>query len=537
MSTTRVPQVDRKSILLVPLAASVAFGPYLVEFGQRLWMADHYSFFPLFLGLLGYFGFQSWREEGPYRPSLAMTTCLKWVLPALLLGVAIWLRRPWFAGVGFVFAVRAFIYQLGGREFFRSIRLIWYALWICVPLPFNLDRSLIQQMQHFASTTASWVLDLFGYRHLLTGVLLNFPGRAFEVEEACSGVHSLFASLAGVAIYGVVFKRGLLRTCGLLVAAVFWVLLMNIARILLVVIAEIDFGIPLADGLPHELTGYVIFGLVVLLVISTDRLLMFLLPQRSEFRRRDPRVAGPLAKLEALKVPVKTYLLSGVSVFLLLFGFWLVRPVKAAVPLRVSGTRLTLGRDDLLQTINGWQLASFDVVERDVGDINGEVSYTWVFEKGGLSSTVAVDGPFGAWHDLGGCYVGAGWELTKVADVRLDFPGEKVIGSELEMEDSAGQYGHVFFSVLQQDGTSVPPPAVRIGGTGGAMLQGGLGSLLTPRKDEDVGAVFCVQAFCKVPLGFSRVEREQHRDLLAAVLSMLRGRLSTVGLQAEGASK
>ncbi len=528
MATSRVREVDRKPLFIVALAALLAFGPYLLGFARRLWMADHYSFFPLFLGVLAYLGYSRWQEDGPFRANFSTTNCLKWVLPALLLAVAIWLRRPWLAAVGSVFALRAFAYQFGGREYFQSVRLIWFAIWLCIPLPFNLDRGLIQEMQHFASRSASWILDFLGYRHLLTGVLLNFPGRAFEVEEACSGVHSLFASLAGVAVYGVVRRRGFLRTFGLLIAAVFWVLAMNVARILLVVIAEVDFGIPLAAGLPHELAGYVIFALVVLLVISTDRFLMFVLPERSEFSKGGSTKSDLLARFDAIRIPSGAFLASGVSVFLLLFGVWLVRPAAASVPLRVSGTRLTLERSALLDEIQGWKLKSFDVVERDVGDINGEVSYLWVFEKGGLTSTIAVDGPFGAWHDLGSCYTGGGWVLSKARDVRLDFPGEKVIGSELEMEDSAGQYGHVVFTVVEQDGAAVSPPAVRIGGTGGPRLQGGLTSLLTPRNERESGAVFCIQAFSTVSLGFSPREREQHRDLLTAVVAMLRGRLATV---------
>jgi exosortase len=513
-------------MLLVASAALVAFSPFLFQFGRRLWIADHYSFFPLYIGVLAYLAFRRWQDEGPFRSSLSVAHCLKWVLPVLLLGVSVWLRRPWLAAIGAVFAVRAFAYQWGGRDFFRTIRLIWFGLWLCIPLPLNLDRSLIQEMQYFASNFASWILDLFGYRHLLTGVLLNFPGRAFEVEEACSGVHSLFASLAGVAVYGIVLRRGLFRTFGLLLAGIFWVLVMNVARILLVVIAEIDFGIPLADGLPHELAGYVIFCFVVLLVVSTDRLLLFLLPDRSAFKKRaESRKTGLLIRLESTRIPAKVFMGTGTTAFLLMFGFWLVRPAAATIPLRVSGTRLTLEQSALPEEIRGWTLKDFKVIERSVGDINGEVSYSWVFQKNGLESTIAVDGPFGAWHDLGSCYTGAGWKLTAATDIRLDFPGEKVIASELEMEDSAGQYGHVVFSVVEQDGSTVSPPPVRPAWAGGPRIQGGFDALLVPRDDRESGAVFCIQAYCKVPVGFSPQERNEHREMLTAVVSVLRGQL------------
>lgn len=541
MSSRVRPQPDWTPVLIVAGAALLGFAPSLFEFSQRLWAADHYSFFPLFVAAIGFVCFLRWKEDGPFGTSYSLNSALKWVLPALLLGVAIWLRRPWIAGVAAVFAARALAYLAGGREFFKSIRLAWLALWLCVPPPFNLDLSLIAGMQQFASQRASQILDWFGYRHLLTGVLLNFPTRAFEVEEACSGVHSLFASLAAVGVYSVILRRGIGRTFMLLAIAVFWVLVMNVARIVLVVVAEMSYGFPLAEGLPHELAGYVIFVLVVLAVISTDRFMMFVLPERSDFSQRKPagRKLTLFTRLESVRLPKNTLVGAVAAVFLLLFGFKMIRPAAASVDRTVSGLRLELDESALPAELGEWKRLSFEVIERDAGNINGEVSYSWVFERRGLRSTIAVDGPFTKWHDLGHCYAGVGWRLREATDLELTIFGEteKVIASELQMEDAAGQYGHVLFTVFESDGRNVRPPPLRVGATGGARVQGGLGSLLVPRDSSVAGVGFCVQGFCKVPLGLSPDETVEHRMLLTDVVSLLRSRLETTATTPEGSVK
>lgn len=507
-------------------AVAIAYAPSLIEFSRRLWNADHYSFFPIYLAALVFIGYRRCVEDGPFSPSFTTGTAAKWILPAVLLALSVWLRRPWLAGVSFVLSIRAFLFVAGGASLFGSVRLIWWALWICIPPPFNLDLELIVRMQRFASSSASVILDYFGFRHLLTGVLLNFPERSFEVEEACSGVHSLYASLAGVAIYSILLRRTLMRTGLLMAAGVFWVLVMNVGRILLVVVAELRYRVPLGEGLAHELAGYVIFALVVAMVISTDRLLVFLLPERTSFgHKRQPR-PSLVGHLLSRKVAAGTFTIAAATVFAALLGWRMLRPAEENPQLRVSGTRLNLTDKTLASEILGWKQKSFEVVERSPGDINGEASYVWVFEQNGLECRVAVDGPFGLWHDLGYCYAARGWQLNEARDLRLRIPGNTFMASELSMEDKTGQHGHVVFAAFAADGTNIAPPPIRLGATSGPRLQNGLTSLLEPRQKQASGPVFCLQVYSTVALGFSDDEKAQHRELLERVVLMLRDELS-----------
>jgi exosortase len=538
MSVRKADPVDWKPAAIIAAALAIAFSMTLVDFFRQLWMKDHYSFFPIYLAAIGFFCYRIWQNEGPFRVAYTVAGGLRMVLPTVLLAISIWLRRPWLGAVAAVFAIRALLYLVGGRAYFKTVRLAWFALWVCIPPPFNLDLGLITKLQQFASETASLTLDWFGYRHLLTGVLLNFPKHTFEVEKACSGIHSFFASLAGVAIYSILRRRSLPRTVTLLAIAVFWVLAFNIARIVLVVVAEVDFQIPLASGLPHQLAGYAIFLLVVLCVISSDRLLMYVLPERSSVAKKK-KSASIFSKLESQQVPRQRLIVACTAVSLVLAGFKLLRPEREEISTRLSGVRLTIAENALPVELSGWRRTSFEMVEREVGDFNGEVSYKWDYEKNGIKSTVAVDGPFGAWHDLAYCYAVVGWRVTSAVDKELDIPGEELVASEVQMEDTAGQYGHAVFSAFDSLGKNIPPPPVRIGATMGPRVQGGISALLAPRDSGTKNAVFCIQAFSRVPLGFSKEERDQHRRLLAMAVSHLKGQFSSsiTGSGSNGATK
>lgn len=526
MSSQSAARVDQKLPLAVGVAAAVALLPSLYEvFGHKWRYAPHYSFTPLFLLALGYFAVRRWLDADRVRPDFSVASAVRWALPVALLAASIWLRRPWLASIALVFALRAFAFTIGGKPFYKSVRLIWWASWLCVPLPFNLDVSMITSMQQLASQQASSILDLFGYRHVLTGVLLNFPERAFEVEEACSGVHSLFASIAGVAVYCVAMQRSLGRTVAMLLSAVFWVLVLNIARIVLVVVGEMSWNLPLGVGLVHELAGYIIFALVVLAVISTDRFFAFLIPERNKFVQEKKEPNDDAIRLPGLTKRVSpmwfTNVAVGVFAVLLLFGF--VRPSAAKPPLRVQTQRLALSANSLPPSLGDWYRTGFEVIDREPGTKEaerfGEQSYAWKYERRGLQSTIAVDGPFGDWHDLGHCYTGVGWKLSSARDHEMPLVADdKFVATAMRMENAAGESGHVVFAAFQADGKNVDPPAVRVGATGGARLQEGILGMLRPRDSDVTGPVFMVQALSVGPLGLSASERDAHRLLLRRAL-------------------
>src|SRR5438105_2887325 len=71
--------------------------------------------------------------------------------------------------------------------------------------------------------------------HALSGVVVEAAGRHFEVEKACSGISSLLSIIACAAFYVLWAKTHWVRGTLLLLAAVFWVMVNNVTRVVLIV--------------------------------------------------------------------------------------------------------------------------------------------------------------------------------------------------------------------------------------------------------------------------------------------------------------
>ena len=131
----------------------------------------------------------------------------------------------------------------------------------------------------FRTWSAGWssvLLDALGVFHVMDGNVVEVGGRELLVDQACSGIYSLFTLLAGTLFY--VFwceDPAPAWSLALMVASVFWVLFGNVVRIVGVVAISTYLGIDAASGWRHELIGLMTFALMLAMVVSTDRLLAF----------------------------------------------------------------------------------------------------------------------------------------------------------------------------------------------------------------------------------------------------------------------
>lgn len=97
----------------------------------------------------------------------------------------------------------------------------------------------------------------------MAGNVLEFPGKRLLVEEACSGVQSLFAVVAAMAAYLVWQRRPWSIAALVLPAAVAAALVMNLARVTAIALAQHGLGLDLSGGWPHEALGTVGFALAL----------------------------------------------------------------------------------------------------------------------------------------------------------------------------------------------------------------------------------------------------------------------------------
>ena len=496
---------------VVPCAiVAAAHVPLLIRLARRLWAAEHYQFFPLILVGAVYLAYEGLKSfAGPGTSRLWIRTCLV-TLSGGLLACAALLASPWLAGIAAMLSFWALAYGLGGASLVGCLWRAWLFLWLAVPLPLGLDEQLILALQRLATSWASATLDLLGYRHLVAGVVIELPERAFLVEEACSGIHSLFAALACTVFYLLQVRRGFLRSVLLVLAAVFWVVVANSVRVMLVTVLSTTWELPVTEGFLHALLGIFVFAGILGLMVSTDRLLMFLLPAKHflpefssalkrsrrrhsalSFFRKSSRTGRGAARTrgnsekaagsgsrdggerdaaskssdpgKADRRPSRfpTFTMAEYAAIAVLYTLILgVQFVHAGTPTVSSGDRINRFRDgsaeDLPAEWNGWIRTDFESVSRKKGDPNGLHSLIWTFRKGSQAAAISIDGPFVGWHNLTSCLQGQGWTVQSVEHRQYREIDESLPGGFTEIRAAKGVGRQAFAAFAVFDGESRP---------------------------------------------------------------------------------
>ena len=138
-------------------------------------------------------------------------------LAVLAAGVIVF--YPWFGAVAFVLTACGVVVGLRGRKTRQDLLPVCVLLCFLIPPPLDWDENWIRWMQLATSRASSLVLDVFGELHLMEGNVIMLPGHRLLVEEACSGVSSVFTLLITTGCLIVLARRPALWSALLLTAA------------------------------------------------------------------------------------------------------------------------------------------------------------------------------------------------------------------------------------------------------------------------------------------------------------------------------
>src|SRR5262249_40581347 len=195
------------------LAAVVAAHvPLLVRHAQQIWLRPHYRFFPFALAGAALLAWLRMRGLKALTPGKAWLAAPALAVSWLLLAAGEALSSSWLGGVAALVMLAALSYALGGVPLCRRLWPAGLVLWAVVPPPLELDRDLILSLQSWTTRASSAVLDVFGVFHVMAGNVVEIDGRRLMVEDACSGINSLFSVLACTLFLVLLRRRPLLRS-------------------------------------------------------------------------------------------------------------------------------------------------------------------------------------------------------------------------------------------------------------------------------------------------------------------------------------
>ncbi len=446
-----------------------------------MWSRAHYQFFPLIFAGFGWFILQRIPEvKWLAVPAFSVRVALYSVTSLFLCVVAVKTSSHWIGLISCIASLWTTVWLFGGRQGAETFRGPFFFLALLVPLPLNLDLKLVNELQRVAAWLASGGLDFLGLRHAVSGVAIRTAEKGYMVEEACSGVHSLFSAVSALVFWGIFCRYSLVRLFILATQAVFWVLVVNAIRVFLIVYVDSRWQIALDSGWRHDALGFGMYAGILLCAISTDRFLIFLFPKsRRATEAVNTEFLAPLlqpfsdfftAVLDKPTLNGRSSLIA--SVFLLVVCFLPLAGLATVSLVRNhTGTAENGLANVALQRIfneksvdpewQGWKLTNFRNESRNSNDPFGVESAIWQFHGHGLDVNLSIDGWFQSWHDLTYCYQGIGWTIQN-ADNELLGAGDDVIPhTRLSLYKNAPTYASVIFTCFDSTATAINPPDVK----------------------------------------------------------------------------
>jgi exosortase len=501
-----------KRFVLAVVFGLVACGmaPLTAVYFRNLWSQPHYQFFPVLIAAVAALLVSRWKvervavvaapvdEDAGYEKA-PKSTLMLWArlrplvaLSIVGLGMAIELAAirafptvtPWGGYLGLLVAGFGVVMYVGqGRPL--SLVPAWTLMALILMPPENADDQLITYLQQRTASFTSQILDLLGVDHIREGVMIEIAAKKLFVEEACSGVQSLFSLLAVAAVLAVWYSRSLMHTALLIVAAVAGAGAVNVLRTVAIVYGLDKVGVDLLSEPRHSIVGFIVFFIALTWLICCDAFLTFLIrpidvPDTqildnvwvklfnrliAGFRWGEeptPVTRGPVMKL-----------LCGVILIALAVagGMLAVHSSKAVIasqkpganPLfapvdegKILGTLGSLTEDSLPADFEGWQRLKFEKIERPESNAFGEHSRLWGYGAPFGLATISVDYPFRGWHDLRICYEGAGW-IASQAEASSTAGGHGVVDvTQFSLQKFSGESALVVFAAINEDLKPVP---------------------------------------------------------------------------------
>ena len=488
-SESTTPSLAPELLLFAGTAA--AHAPLLWDHFSNLWTRPHYQYFPVVFLAIAYLVYDRWRYRRvrPSRICRPLGMALIVVSVALLVFSSI-VWSPTLGAISFVCGAGGCLLVLQEKVRIRNAFGVWLLFWLIIPAPMGLDTRLANYLQGATTHISGLLLDLFSVVNVVDGnTLVLATGRLF-VEEACSGIVSLMAVVACSIIIAVWNNRPLIHLVVLTACAIGWAAFMNTMRIVVIGFCMVKIDVDLSTGWQHEVVGLVLFAITLLLTISTDRFVGFLLhpvwsgpeqitrKEKSRFVRLwnaifamgfpapdtliDPATNKPIGVLKSFH---------GSSILIPFAACLIVAGVFSGysyasrggsgnvIPPELIARADRLGPQSVPAEILGWNQTQFEATRSENRKIFGEYSKVWKFEKDGQSAFFSLDYMFSEeWHELCVCYQSIGWELL-YRDVSSFKKNPPFVAADFQKNEQ--EFGLLQYSFISDSGQHYNPPSTQ----------------------------------------------------------------------------
>lgn len=240
----------------------VLFFPQIVYLVSVVWPEVKYSHGYLIPVVSAWFVIQNADEllVIPRRPSL-------FGLVPLLLGILCWLFAQIqtfnaLAHLSMLLVLAGMVWYSAGRRVLRAAAFPIAYLIFAFPVPKRLDDLyVVLPLQRLAATVATKIIHFCGIPVLQEGNVIEVPNVQLFVEEACSGLHSLYSLIALGTAFVFLTERRTWEKVVLILSTVPIAIAANVIRVTLTGILSAKVSPKFAEGWIHEYSGLLVFML------------------------------------------------------------------------------------------------------------------------------------------------------------------------------------------------------------------------------------------------------------------------------------
>jgi len=190
-----------------------------------------------------------------------------------IVGVRCWLGSV--ERLSLVVAVWGLVLLLAGRQVARLMAGPLLFLLLMVPPPQSVAAAITLPLQRFAARTSAGVLSVMGWDIVREGNVLRLPLQSLEVAEACNGLRMVFA-IVTLGVAGVVAfmgRRPLWERLTLVLSMVPVAIAVNVLRIVITGIASEVFPGAVSPARAHDVAGWLMMPLALVLLWWEQRFL------------------------------------------------------------------------------------------------------------------------------------------------------------------------------------------------------------------------------------------------------------------------
>ncbi|MEP7353320.1 MAG: exosortase/archaeosortase family protein [Acidobacteriota bacterium] len=204
-----------------------------------------------------------------WKPAWWGLALLVWGAAQAYLGVVgaeLFLQRT-----AFLISLVGMLLVMGGTKLVKELAFPLCLLPFMIPLPTVIYNKITFPLQLFASRVAETTLDTVGIPVFRDGNILELANQKLSVAEACSGIRSLLSLTFMSLVYAYVFDRRIWMRWVLLGCTIPIAIIANAGRVAITGILA-SYNPDLAEGLFHEMEGFVIFAIACVMLITIHAL-------------------------------------------------------------------------------------------------------------------------------------------------------------------------------------------------------------------------------------------------------------------------